>query len=154
MTARYASDVFPEGGAPAVVEAFCHALAGSLAARERGRMEALERGPVTLLGAEIGLRRLRALRDAQGDRLVEVSVELGERLRLEQEGVYGEPTWNATVFDCAGRLDTLARARGGEAFEVDDTLTCLVPEAAASEVADGVRAVALELGLPDTVTAS
>lgn len=152
VTARYASGVFPEDGMPVMVERFCHALAASLAARERARSEALERGDVTLLGDEIGLLRLRALREAQGDSVAEVSLELGQRLRLEQQGLYGQNAWNATVFDCAGRLDTLARANGGEAFEIGGSLTCLVPAAVASEVAKVTRAIALELGLPDTVT--
>lgn len=151
VTARYASGVFPEGGVPGTVESFCHALAASLAARERARLAALERGHVTLLGNEIGLLRLRALREAQGDNLAEVSLELGQRLRLEQEGLYGQKAWGATVFDCAGRLDTLARTKGGEAFEIGGTLTCLVPEAVVTEAAECVRAIAVELGLPDTV---
>ena len=142
VLARYASGVFPDGDLPVVVERICHAIAASLAARQLARARRGDRGAVTLLAGETALNQLRVLNRSLGRELAQVSLRLGARMRREQVGVYGEAAWNATVFDCAGQLDVLAREHGGEAFELEGALCCLVPTAAVASVQGAVRQLA------------
>jgi len=151
---RYVGEIFPDGDLPALVERVCHALAASLAGRQRARSRAGDRGPVTLLADETALRRLRALSESQGREVAQVSLTLGAQLRDEQIGIYGEPAWNGSVFDCAGQLDGLARDHGGEAFETEGALCCVVPLASAETVKRVAQEIVEALGLETDVRVS
>lgn len=151
---RYRPEIYADGDLPVVVERVCHALAASLAAQQRARSRAAERGQVTLLATEDALGRLQALRESQGIEMARVRLEVGAQLRNEEIGLYGEPAWNGIVFDCAGHLDRLARDNGGEAFEVESALCCLVQATSVEAVRRAAQAIAAALGLETEVTVS
>jgi hypothetical protein len=150
---RYAEDVYDMGGGfSAVVESLAHAVVSSIQARALAREHAAQRYPVSLLGDLTAARSFVALRVAQGETIVQVDVPLDFSTGEALTGVWGEPAWHATYFDLAVRLDKVARAVGGEAFESDHWFHAAVPAAKA----EGVRAAAQEildhLGLPGRVS--
>jgi hypothetical protein len=154
VLARYEPKIFPDGDLPGLVERVCQALAASLAARRRARARAGDRGRVTLLADETALDRLRVLRESQGCEVARVSVLLGAQLKDDQLGLYGAPALSATIFDCAGQLDRLARDHGGEAFELEGAICCLVERRHCDAVASAARQIAVTLGLETEVILS
>jgi hypothetical protein len=154
VLARYEPKIFPDGDLPGLVERVCQALAASLAARRRARARAGDRGRVTLLADETALARLRVLRESQGCEVARVSVLLGAQLKDDQLGLYGAPALSATIFDCAGQLDRLARDHGGEAFELEGAICCLVERRHCDAVASAARQIAVTLGLETEVILS
>lgn len=154
VLARYRADVYADGDVPSLVERICHALAASLATRRRARLRASDRGRVTMLADESALDRLRALHRAQGLQPTHVSLQLGAQLDDEQVGLFGAAAWNAHIFDCAGQLDRLAREHGGEAFELDGAICCLVPRRHADAVRTGAVEIAAALDLEAEVIVS
>jgi hypothetical protein len=127
---RYAEGIHDDGSLSEIVECVCRAAAASLAARDLAR-ERGRRLPLSLLGDETAARRFAALRETQQQEPLErvtVALRAGERER--GSGVYGEPAWQATLFDLAVELDLAARAVGGEAFETGSGFVCLAPAGA------------------------
>jgi hypothetical protein len=154
VLARYEPQTFPDGDIPGLVERVCHALAGSLAARRRAQAQAGDRDRVTLLADGSALERLRVLRESQGCEVALVGVQLGSQLNDTQLGLYGGPAWSATLFDLAGQLDRLARDHGGEAFELEGAICCVVERRHADAVADTARRIAATLDLETEVVVS
>ncbi len=117
----------------------------------RARAQAGDRKRVTLLADEMALERLRVLRGSQGCEVARVSLLLGAQLKDDQRGLYGGPALDATIFDCAGQLDRLARDHGGEAFELEGAICCLVERRHSDAVASAARQTAVTLGLETEV---
>ena len=122
---RYAEGVFDDGPLVGLVEELSRAVVASL----EGRDIALEKGrrlPVSLLGDERACRRLAVLREAQGILPARIVVRIDEDAYEQFTGVFGEPAWNAELFELARELDGAAREMDGEVFEIANELVCLV----------------------------
>lgn len=150
---HYLPGTFDDGGFAEVVERLAHAVASSLQARALAREHAATRRPRSLLGGQGSARRFQALREAAGEQLAEIGIELDPDAQTGLTGVWGAPAWDATYFDLATRLDQLTRALQGEAFEIGDgAFACLVATKRAETVQTEATAILQELGLKGNVT--
>lgn len=124
---NYAQGAYEDGPWREVAERVCHAVACSLQARDLARLKG-RRLPVSLLGDENALRRFSGLLASRGVTTAMVSVSIDSDQFEEALGAFGEAAWNAALFELAVELDSAAREAGGEAFEVDRELVCVVAE--------------------------
>jgi hypothetical protein len=137
VVAQWAEGRYDDGPLRTIVEQLCRAAAASVASRDLVR-PGRRRRPLSLLGGATDATRFSALRAAQDAPSTRVLVQLRSGAMEAFTGLFGEPAWEGELFHLAQALDSVARTKGGEAFELEDAFACVVPDEHASDV----RAVA------------
>ncbi len=143
VVVHYGDGVHADGQFLETVERLSHAAAASLEARDFARRKG-RRLAISLLGDERSATLFTALRDAQGVSIEQLVLRISPEAYESFTGMFGEPAWDAALFDLAVAVDRAARELGGEAFEIEGGLLCAVPAHAASAMRDAVTAIVTE----------
>ncbi len=98
-----------------VIEGLCSAVVCSLAGVAASRVQ---RDPVTQLGDERSLARHEALRERLRQPAGIVRVVFDENSTVEYQKLFGGMAWDAALSRVAADLDEIARAHGGQAYQV------------------------------------
>ncbi len=98
-----------------VIEGLCTAVVCSLAGVTASRVQ---RDPVTQLGDERSLARHEALRARLQQPAGTVDVVFDENSAVEYQKLFGGMAWDAALSRVAADLDQIARAHGGQAYQV------------------------------------
>jgi hypothetical protein len=98
-----------------VIEGLCSAVVCSLAGVAASRVQ---RDPVTQLGDERSLARHQALRERLRQPAGIVRVVFDENSTVEYQKLFGGMAWDAALSRVAADLDEIARAHGGQAYQV------------------------------------
>ena len=98
-----------------VIEGLCTAVVCSLVGVAASRVQ---RDPVTQLGDERSLARHQALRARLQQPAGTVRVVFDENSTVEYQKLFGGMAWDAALSRVAADLDEIARAHGGQAYQV------------------------------------
>jgi hypothetical protein len=103
-----------------------------------------KRDIVTQLGDKQALARHLALRTRQNQPATIVNITVNGDSQIEHRELYGRIAWDASLADAASRLDRLARANGGQAYQTADREFRLLIDANQAEQTQDQAAAALE----------
>ncbi|MGH2833119.1 MAG: hypothetical protein ACRDK2_10130 [Solirubrobacteraceae bacterium] len=110
-----------------IVEALCEAVVCSLVSTISSRVQ---REVVTQLGDHRSLKRHEALRLRQGQPAATVTVTVDEHNSTTYTELYGREAWSAALARAAATLDRIARAHGGQAYQLSKHGFALLVDAA------------------------